>query len=171
MARSRTGSKRRSTFRHCRAAKPNEHFGFLLGRSAIGASSSCCAFQLRSVHPIDSGRSTWTAGTALRGSNLAPVDRGRNGRFRRVSPVAPRPHEGPLTEPIADAQPRPQERLLMPRSRLSRGQPGSTELVDCPPSPTPAGASSRRFFRLRRTRHCVAMLAPPCPPGIAEDRQ
>jgi len=38
-------------------------------------------------------------------------------RNRRVSPVAPRPREGPLTEPIAGAQPRPQERVLMPHSR------------------------------------------------------
>jgi hypothetical protein len=29
-------------------------------------------------------------------------------------PVAPRPCDGPLTEPIAGAQPRPQERVLMP---------------------------------------------------------
>src|SRR6516162_10697881 len=32
---------------------------------------------------------------------------------RRVSPVAPRPREGPLTELIAGTQPRPQERELM----------------------------------------------------------
>jgi len=35
-------------------------------------------------------------------------------RFRRVSPAAWRPREGPLTEPIAAAQPRPQQRVLMP---------------------------------------------------------
>ena len=34
--------------------------------------------------------------------------------FRRVSPVAPRPREGPLTEPTAGAQPWPRERVLMP---------------------------------------------------------
>src|SRR6516225_5039120 len=34
-----------------------------------------------------------------------------NARSRRVSPVAPRPREGPLTEPTAGAQPRPQERI------------------------------------------------------------
>ena len=39
-----------------------------------------------------------------------------NGRKRRVSPVAPRPREGPLTEPTAAAQPRPQERVLMVES-------------------------------------------------------
>src|SRR5690348_16180690 len=37
-------------------------------------------------------------------------------RFRRVSPVAPRPREGPLTKPIAGAQPRRLERVLMPHS-------------------------------------------------------
>jgi hypothetical protein len=35
---------------------------------------------------------------------------------RRVSPVAPRPREGPLTEPTAGAQTRPKERVLMPRT-------------------------------------------------------
>ena len=34
----------------------------------------------------------------------------------RVSPVAPRPREGPLTEPSAGAQPRPQEPVLMVES-------------------------------------------------------
>jgi len=34
-------------------------------------------------------------------------------RNRRVPPVAPRPREGPLTEPTAGPQPRPQERVLM----------------------------------------------------------
>ena len=42
-----------------------------------------------------------------------------NGRFRRVSPVAPRPREGPLTEPTAGVQPWPRERVLMPQSRRS----------------------------------------------------
>jgi hypothetical protein len=36
--------------------------------------------------------------------------------LRRVSPVAPRPREGLLTEPTAGAQPWPRERVLMPRS-------------------------------------------------------
>ena len=40
-----------------------------------------------------------------------------NGRKRRVSPVAPRPRDGPLTEPTADAQPWRRERVLMPLSR------------------------------------------------------
>ena len=41
----------------------------------------------------------------------------RNGGYRRVSPVAPLPREGPLTEPTAGSQPRPQERVLMPLFR------------------------------------------------------
>ena len=35
-------------------------------------------------------------------------------RLRRVSPVAPRAPEGPLTKPTAGAQPWPRERVLMP---------------------------------------------------------
>src|SRR5215472_7664231 len=70
-------------------------------------------------------RATWNGGLRLVG-----CVRVTNGGFRRVSPVALRPHEGPLTEPIADAQPRPQERVLMPQKRPwpgpreSIGQPG-----------------------------------------------
>ena len=45
----------------------------------------------------------------------------RNGGYRRVSPVAPRPRECPLTEPIAGAQFRPKERVLMPLSDTRRG--------------------------------------------------
>jgi hypothetical protein len=44
---------------------------------------------------------------------------------RRVSPVAPRPREGPLTEPTAVAQPWRRERVLLPLSRRS----GSSKLV------------------------------------------
>jgi len=40
-----------------------------------------------------------------------------NGRFRRVSPIASRPDEGPLTEPTAAAQPSSPEPLFMPLSR------------------------------------------------------
>src|SRR6516162_6786560 len=46
-----------------------------------------------------------------------------NGRNRRVSPIAPRPREGPLIEPTADARPGPRERVLMPhtcRSQLDK---------------------------------------------------
>ena len=39
-----------------------------------------------------------------------------DGRNRRISLVAPSPREGPLTEPIPGAQPRPRERFLMPLS-------------------------------------------------------
>ena len=39
-----------------------------------------------------------------------------NGRLRRISLVAGRPGESPLTEPIAAAQPRRQEPLFMPLS-------------------------------------------------------
>src|ERR1700746_2256748 len=46
------------------------------------------------------------------GRTPAPVHRSGNGWLRRVSPVAPRPREGPLTEPTAGARPRPQERVL-----------------------------------------------------------
>jgi hypothetical protein len=54
-----------------------------------------------------------------------------NAPYRRVSPVAPRPREGPLTGPTAGAQPWPRERVLMPHSRHSpdairTGQKGGT---------------------------------------------
>jgi len=41
-------------------------------------------------------------------------------RLRRVSPVAPRAPEGPLTKPTAGAQPWPRERVLMPLFRHCR---------------------------------------------------
>jgi len=59
--------------------------------------------------PSDPG----TAGSAT-GRTFAAVRRGGIVRFRRVSPIPPRSRKGPLTEPIADAQPRSQERVLMP---------------------------------------------------------
>jgi len=43
-----------------------------------------------------------------------------NGRNRRISLVAGRPGEGPLTEPIAATQPRRQEPLFMPRNGRCR---------------------------------------------------
>jgi hypothetical protein len=46
----------------------------------------------------------------------------------RVSPVAPRPREGPLTEPTAGAQPWPRERVLLPLCRPSH--PRLDELGD-----------------------------------------
>jgi hypothetical protein len=42
-----------------------------------------------------------------------------NDSYRRLSPVAPRPSEGLLTEPTTDAQPWRRERVLMPLSRHS----------------------------------------------------
>jgi hypothetical protein len=51
-----------------------------------------------------------------------------NGWNRRVSPVAPRPCEGPLTEPTAGAQPWPRERVLMPHTCRSRYPSGSAQL-------------------------------------------
>jgi hypothetical protein len=64
-----------------------------------------------------------------------------NGCCRRVSPVAPRPREGPLTEPTAGAQPWPRERVLMP--------------LCCPScSPTAWGAVAQRPSPdARRDRH------------------
>ena len=41
---------------------------------------------------------------------------------RRVSPVAPRRREGPLTEPTPGAQPWPRERVLMPHCRPCPGR-------------------------------------------------
>ena len=50
-----------------------------------------------------------------------PLDLGfTNGRNRRISLVAGRPGEGPLTEPIAATQPRRQEPLFMPRNGRCR---------------------------------------------------
>ena len=51
----------------------------------------------------------------LRGSRRAERARTSNGGYRRVSPIAPRPREGPLIEPTADARPGPRERVLMLR--------------------------------------------------------
>ena len=50
-----------------------------------------------------------------------------NDRCRRVPPIARRPREGPLNEPIAGAQPRPQERVLMPHTRRSQYPPRSAQ--------------------------------------------
>src|SRR6516162_8736265 len=57
------------------------------------------------------------ASATPRDPSLATNYRGSGLVLRRVSPVARRPREGPLTEPIAGAQPRPQERVLMPQRR------------------------------------------------------
>ena len=53
-------------------------------------------------------------------SRTLPLDLGpANGPNRRVSPVPPRPREGPLTELTAGAQPWPRESFLMPLSGRS----------------------------------------------------
>jgi hypothetical protein len=46
---------------------------------------------------------------------------GSNSRYRRISPVAPRPGEGPLTEPAAGAQPWLRERVLCPERTSGAG--------------------------------------------------
>jgi hypothetical protein len=53
---------------------------------------------------------------------------------RRVSPVAPRRGEGPLTEPTPAVRPRPGERLFMPHTCRSRYPPGSAQLGGNGPS-------------------------------------
>lgn len=53
--------------------------------------------------------------------------RTRNGRFRRVSPVALHSREGPMTEPTADAQPWPQERVLMLHTCRSQNLSGAAQ--------------------------------------------
>ena len=67
---------------------------------------------------ISAHQSVGAAGSGSIGVDLtsSPVWHS-NGRNRRVSPVAPRPREGPLTEPTAGAQPWPRERVLMPLKR------------------------------------------------------
>jgi hypothetical protein len=70
--------------------------------------------QFRPFGPPSTIRATTYArhrSTGASGSRVADC-------FRRVSPVAPRPREGPLTEPTAGAQPWPRERVLMPQRRL-----------------------------------------------------
>src|SRR5580692_1974528 len=52
--------------------------------------------------------------------------------YRRISPVAPRPREGPLTEPTAGAQPWPRERVLMVESECDAGGFRSTLSVAAP---------------------------------------
>src|ERR1700738_3989771 len=63
----------------------------------------------------------------------------------RVSPVAPRPREGPLTEPTAGAQPWPRERVLMPHKRPYRRAPGFAELGGIRSFPTLLSLGCRYF--------------------------
>jgi len=77
-----------------------------------------------------------------------------NVRSRPVSPVAPRPREGPLTEPTAGAQPWPRERVLMPRSRHSlSAQKWPSEVVG---SISDHGGSSRCTYRSSRNLHIAS---------------
>jgi hypothetical protein len=68
------------------------------------------------------------------------------GRFRRVSPVAPRPRDGPMTEPTAGAQPWPRERVLMPRSghtwRVEKMAAAMGKRAFRPTSPEPPRSAS-----------------------------
>ena len=50
-------------------------------------------------------------------------------RIRRVLPIALCPGKGRLTQPIAGAQPRRRERVLMPHTCRSRNPSGSAQLV------------------------------------------
>ena len=63
--------------------------------------------------PTVTGNRVLAGGGIASGSSPTLVQLVGNDWFRRVSPVAPRPREGPLTEPIAGAQPPPHERVLM----------------------------------------------------------
>ena len=65
-----------------------------------------------------------------------------NSRYRRVSPVAPRPREGPLTEPTAGAQAWPRERVLMPLNRPCQRDRETAQLGGKPPFVMGAAPSS-----------------------------
>ena len=101
-------------------------------RSAAGFGAVLIAMpMLAFVLPVSTAVSVTTALTAITSVHQLSRDwrrvaEGRTSPFggesgkvrnRRVSPVGPRPREGPLTEPTAGAQPWPRERVLMPRSR------------------------------------------------------
>ena len=92
-----------------------------------------------------------------------------NGRLRRISLVAGRPGEGPLTEPIAATQPRRQEPLFMPHSRdPSAGglyvQNAGFRFIQSPDPRGSSGGSIRRseaaqarlgVYRYRLIRSCL----------------
>ena len=61
--------------------------------------------------------------------------------LQRVSFVALRPREGPLTEPTADAQPWPRERVLVPLCRLAPRNP-AREMQSFTRSPRRRGRGS-----------------------------
>ena len=81
------------------------------GIAAFGPSAAAAAIGLPTMIAAESGYRRMSDGRFATGRP--------NGRFRRVSPVAPRPGEGPLTEPTAGAQLWPKERVLMPQMRHS----------------------------------------------------
>ena len=93
--------------------------------------------------------STWTsAPVGMRrldqpGGSMFDLQPPRHISTLRISPVAPSPHEGPLTEPTASAQPRPQERVLMPRT----GPLGWVELGYVAETRLPPFRISRRVRR------------------------
>jgi hypothetical protein len=95
----------------------------------------------------------------------AADDREGDDRFRRVSPVAPRPREGPLTEPTAGVQPWPRERVLMPHTCRWQHPSGSAQLggnASFPICPVPMCPSSeKRWFTARSqdTRRCAHFSA------------
>src|SRR5262249_15713066 len=68
-----------------------------------------CA-QLAAAQDSDGSPVRMSAKDRIAGRRRNPAN--ANGRSRRVSPVAPRHREGPLTEPRAGAQPRAQECVL-----------------------------------------------------------
>ena len=102
------------------------------------------------------GHCRWRRRRSAKGRTL-PLDLGpANGRSRRVSLVAPRPREGPLTEPIAGTEPRPQERVLMPHTCRSRYPPGSAQLGGY--LPLAPGVSAVRYPISQRTFQYVATV-------------
>ena len=99
-----------------------------LGKSAGGVPAHFRRLSvagLRSLHCEGSGCQNVPTSSSMRWqSRISPWGLGR-----RVSPLAPRPREGLLTEPIAGAQPRHWERVLMPPNR-SLATPPALSLSD-----------------------------------------
>ena len=87
-------------------------------------------------------------------------------RNRRVSPVAQRPREGPLTEPTAGAPLWPRERVLMPQSCRALGLLG----LRGPPLRTPGLMTyGYRSALLNFGRPSRALLRSTCGAGTAMD--
>jgi hypothetical protein len=81
---------------------------------AVPSEDVCAKGRWGHRRPMPSGQRIATLGSMLLVARPTA-----NGRYRRVSPVSPRPREGPLTEPTAGAQPWRRERVLMPHCRPS----------------------------------------------------